>query len=164
MQPAAGSGAGRRPASRYASLCQNGSCQKSESQPLWATLSLLLIAETRGRQATVFTTTFLITMSFIWMNNAARLTGSPSASAALWSLPYSSLCQRVMLRPCHLSSFDAIAQGVNWSMKSWGSGMVSVTVYIWRSVEKCGYVSRLAGSDEKNTDATTDLSSNSMPA
>src|SRR4029077_4260103 len=141
----------------YASLYQNGSCQKSEAQPLWVTLSLLLIAETRGRQATGITTTFLITMSFIWMNSAARLTGSSSASAALKSLPYSSLCQRVMLRPCHLFSFDAISQGVNCSMKSWGSGTVSVTVYIWRSVAKCGYVSRLAGSDEKYTDAVTDL-------
>src|SRR4029453_11639325 len=58
----------------------------------------------------------------------------------------------------------AISQGVNWSMKSWGSGMVCVTVYICRSVAKCGYVSRLAGSDEKYTDATTDLISISMPA
>ena len=117
-----------------------------------------------GRQTTGMAITFLMTRSFIWMNIVARLTGSSSPSAALWSLPNSSLCQRTMLRPCHLFSFEAISQGVNWSMKSWGSGEVWVTVYICRSVAKCGYVSRLAGSDEKNTEATTDLISISMPA
>src|SRR5713226_3714631 len=37
--------------------------------------------------------------SFMRMNKAARLTGSSSPSAAWNALSYSSLCQRVMLRP-----------------------------------------------------------------
>jgi hypothetical protein len=63
---------------------QNGRYQKSESQPLWMALRILLpMAATRGRQATGITTTFLISRSFIWMKSAARLTGSNSASAVL---------------------------------------------------------------------------------
>src|SRR5213593_655473 len=102
--------------------------------------------------------------SFIRMNMAARLTGSISASADFQSLSYSSLRHRVGFRPSHLFSLDATSQEVNWSMRRWGSGWVIVVVYIWRSVEKCGYVSQLAGSEAKNTEATTDFSSISMPA
>ena len=68
------------------------------------------------------------------------------------------------LRPSHLFSLDATSHEVNWSMNRWGSGWVMVVVYIWRSVAKCGYVSQLAGSDAKNTEATTDFISISMPA
>ena len=39
-----------------------------------------------------------------------------------------------------------------------------VVVYIWMSALKCGNVSQFAGSEAKNTDATTDLISTSMPA
>ena len=49
-------------------------------------------------------------------------------------------------------------------MNTRGSGALIVVLYIWRSAWKCEYVSGLAGSDEKNTDATTDFSSSSIPA
>ena len=75
-----------------------------------------------------------MTSSFILMKSAARLTGSSSDSAARKSLSYSSLRQRVMLRPCHLLSFEATSHDVNWFMNSSGSGWVMVVVYIWMSV------------------------------
>src|SRR5262249_22166065 len=110
------------------------------------------------------TTLSLMTRSFILMKRAARFTGSSSVSAALKDLSYSSFRQRVMFVPCHLFSLVATFQEQNTSMKSAGSGCVCVVVYIWRSVEKCGKVSGLATSEEKNTDATTDFSSTLMPA
>jgi hypothetical protein len=96
----------------------------------------LLTAATRGRCTTGITTTFWMTMSFILMKSAARFTGSISASAARKVLSYSSLRQRVMLRPWYLLSLDAISHDVNWFMNSSGSGIVIVVVYIWTSVEK----------------------------
>src|SRR5262249_2647465 len=68
-----------------------------------------------------------------------------------------------MLRPAHLFSFAEISQETNCRIPSCGSIPISV-LYIWRSVEKCEYVSRLAASEEKYADATTDLSSTSIPA
>ena len=92
------------------------------------------MAATRGRKTTGTTTTFWMTRSFILMKSAARLTGSSSASDARKALSYSSLRQRVMLRPCHLLSLVATSQEVNWFMKYSGSGEVAVVVYIWISV------------------------------
>ena len=51
-----------------------------------------------------------------------------------------------------------------WSMKRSASGAVMVVVYICMSAQNFGYVSGLATSDEKNTDAVTDFSSRSTPA
>src|SRR4029453_4145626 len=131
--------------------------QKSESQPLCSSRSLLAMARTRGRQTTGITTTFWMARSFILMYMPPRLTGSSSPSAALYSLSASSFRQRVMLRPCHLFSFEETSHDVNAIMNSSGSGWVMVVVYIWMSVEKCGYVSRLAGWEEKYTEAVIDL-------
>ncbi len=66
------------------------------------------------------------------------MTGSISASAARQVLSYSSLRQRVGLRPCHLFSLVATSHEQNWSMNRCGSGWVIVVVYIWRSVPKWG--------------------------
>src|SRR5262245_14678473 len=110
------------------------------------------------------TAAWLQSRSFILMKNDARLTASNSTSAACQSLSYSSLRQRVTLRPAHLLAFWATSEDRNWFMKYWGSGETMVVLNIWRSAEKCGYVSALLGSEEKNTEATTDFSSTSRPA
>src|SRR4029450_843127 len=68
-----------------------------------------------------------------------------------------------MLRPAHLFSFAEISQETNCRIPSCGSIPIELA-YIWRSVEKCEYVSTLAPSEEKYTDAHTDLSSTSIPA
>src|SRR5438445_433883 len=80
------------------------------------------------------TTMFWMTRSFILTNSAARLTGSSSVSAARNSLSYSSLRQRVMLRPWNLLSLVETSHDVNWFMKVSGSGWVMVVVYIWMAV------------------------------
>src|SRR6266704_657550 len=107
------------------------------------------MAATRGRNTTGMTTTFWMTSSFILMNSAARLTGSSSLSPERKSLSYSSLLQRVMLRPCHLFSLEETSHDVNWFMNSSGSGWVMVVVYIWMSVYNLEYVSGLPTSEEK---------------
>ena len=50
------------------------------------------------------------------MKSAARLTGSISDSAAFHARSYSSLRQRVLLRPAHLFSLAAASQETNGSM------------------------------------------------
>src|SRR6266581_6081099 len=123
-----------RPSCAYA-LDQYGTAQKSESQPLWTTSRIRFeIAATRGRNTTGMITTFWMTRSFSFTKSAARLTGSISASAAFQVRSYSSLRQRVGLRPDHLFSLEATSHEVNWSMKRCGSGWVIVVVYIWMSV------------------------------
>src|SRR5258708_31596866 len=67
-----------------------------------------------------------MTMAFILMNSAARLTGSSSPWADLNTSSYSLLCQRVMFRPCHLLSLAAASHEQNWLMKISGSGCVMV--------------------------------------
>src|SRR6187402_412480 len=69
-----------------------------------------------------------------------------------------------MFRPCHLFSFVEASHEQNWLMKISGSGCVCVVWYIWTSQKNLVYVSTLATSDEKNTDATTCFNSRSMPA
>src|SRR4051812_17341566 len=98
------------------------------------------------------------------MNCAARFTGSSSVCDALKASSASLLVQRVMLRPCHLLSLAATSHETNWLRNVSGSGCVIVVVYICRSQPKCGKVSQLATSEEKNTDAVTAFTSMSMPA
>src|SRR5215813_1974363 len=111
-------GAGRRepprPANRSYALDQYASAQKLLSHPLWvASRSRFEAAVTAGRATTGMTTTFWITRSFILMNRAARLTGSISCSAALHSLSYSSLRQRVLLVSANLLSLAETSHDVN---------------------------------------------------
>src|SRR5205823_2974550 len=87
---------------------------------------------------------------------------SPSASRN--ALSYRSLRQRVMLRPCHLFSFDATSHDTNARMKASGSGTDVVDVNICRSVENFLLVSGFPSSAEKYTDAVTAFSSTSIPA
>ena len=53
---------------------------------------------------------FWMRRSFILMKIAARFTGSISDSAALYVRSYSSLLQRVLLRPAQLLAFVAISR------------------------------------------------------
>src|SRR5687767_11106114 len=69
-----------------------------------------------------------------------------------------------MLRPRHLFSLVAPSHEQYWFMKRSGSGCGIVVLYICRSLKNLVYVSGLATSEEKYTEATTDLSSMSMPA
>src|SRR6185503_20940643 len=69
-----------------------------------------------------------------------------------------------MLRPWYLFALEAASHEQNWFMKYCGSGALIVVLYICRSALKCGNVSELAASELKNTEATTDFSSSSMPA
>src|ERR1700682_2995920 len=69
-----------------------------------------------------------------------------------------------MLRPCHLFAFDEISHDTYWFMKISGSGSGIVVLYIWMSAKNLVYVSGLATSEEKYTEATMDFSSTSMPA
>src|SRR5262245_1864567 len=88
----------------------------------------VLLRQTRG-----ITTTFWVSMSFIRMNRAARLTGSISLSAAFQSRSYSSCRHRVVLRAAHLFSFEQISAVVKFDMKVCGSGAPGPTLYICRS-------------------------------
>ena len=97
------------PCRGHGSRYQSFRFQKSLSQPLKVALSLCDIAATQRRFTTGITATSSTTISFILMNNAARLTGSSSPWAARKILSYSSLRQRVGLMPCHLLSFEAIS-------------------------------------------------------
>src|SRR5262249_14914075 len=117
----------------HASRYQDDRWPRSPSQPLMSPLTLLEMAETRGRYTTGMTAWSPQARSFMRMKRAARLTGSSSPSAARNALSYSSLRHRVMLRPCHLFSFDAASQEVNWFMNTSASGCVMVVVYIWMS-------------------------------
>src|SRR5262249_16921547 len=114
----------------HASRYQSARFHKSLSQPDLTVWSLLDTACTFGRLTTGITVGSLQTRSFMRMNNAARLTGSSSPSAARNALSYSSLRQPVILRPCHLFSFVAISQEVNWRMNTSGSGCVMFMLYI----------------------------------
>src|SRR5215471_9082058 len=123
------------PLINHVSRYQSFRFQKSLSQPLKVALSLLDIAATQRRLTTGMTTPSSTTMSFILMNNTARLTGSSSLWAARKVLSYSSLRQRVGLVPCHLLSFEAISHDTNCCIKRSGSGTEGVpVVYIWISV------------------------------
>jgi hypothetical protein len=68
------------------------------------------------------------------------------------------------LRLAHLLAFCDICSVVNCSMKNCGSGCVMVVVNICMSAQNFWYVSGFAKSLPKNTEATTLLSSRSMPA
>src|SRR5439155_1493731 len=93
---------------RHDVLCQKASRQNVESQPERSIpLRRTLDADTPLRHSTGMTTTFWITRSFILTKSAARFTGSSSESAARYARSYSSLRQRVMLRPCHVLAFEA---------------------------------------------------------
>src|SRR5262249_39687845 len=74
------------------------------------------------------------------------------------------LRQRTTFWPCHLFALEAISQETNRSMNAWASGASGPVVYIWRSAVNCRYVSGFPGSEEKNTEPTTDFSSTSKPA
>src|SRR5262245_60870237 len=126
--------------------------------------SLALTAAVRLRQTSGITIISFTTMSFMRMNIAARLTGSNSTSAAFQSLSYSALRKRVGFRNPHRFDFWAAWPDRNWFMKNCGSGETIPVLYICMSAEKWLRVSALAGSDEKNTEATTDFSSTSRPA
>ena len=67
------------------------------------------------------------------MNIAERLAGSSSDCAAVWVRSYSSLRQRLMLRPAHLLAFVASSHEQYCYMKTWGSGWVIVVVNICMS-------------------------------
>src|SRR5262249_43661992 len=97
----------------HASRYQFASCQRSRSQPLSGACSPLATVDTRGRYTTGMTVWLPQTRSFMRMNRAARLIGSSSPSAARKVLSYSSLRQRVMLRPCHLFALEASSQEQN---------------------------------------------------
>src|SRR5215467_689779 len=98
---------------RYA-FDQYASDQKLLSHPLCtASRKRFDAAVTAGRATTGMTTTFWITRSFILMNRAARLTGSISCSAALHSLSYSSLRQRVLFVSANLLSLAETSHDVN---------------------------------------------------
>ena len=98
------------------------------------------------------------------MNSAARLTGSSSACAALCVASYSSLRQRVMLRPCHLFSLLRDLPRAELVHEELRVGLRhGRRVHLHVGVE-LGVGVRVGDVDEKNTDAVTDFSSRSMPA
>src|SRR5690349_16946011 len=119
---------------RYPCRVQCDSRQKVDSQPERSIPRRLTTdTETPLRHSTGITTVPWMIRSFILMKSAARLTGSSSVSAAEYARSYSSLRQRVTLRPCHLLAFDATSHETNWFMKYCGSGAFGPFVYIWRS-------------------------------
>src|SRR4029453_6113858 len=116
--------------------------QQFEPQPLISVpWSRLETADALPRQRNGTITTFWVSRSFIRMKWAARFTGSISVSAARKSRSYSSLRQRVELRPAHLFSFCETSHDTYGSMNRWGSGARVLKAYIWISAEKCDDVS-----------------------
>src|SRR5262245_1550200 len=81
----------------------------SAAQPLIGACSLLAIAVGFERTINGTTAWSLQTMSLRRTSIAARLTGSSSLSAARNRRSYSSLRQRVTLRPSHLLALEAIS-------------------------------------------------------
>src|SRR3989442_3130600 len=148
----------------YGSLYQWARFQRFESQPLISVpRSRFETADALPRQRKGTTTTCWVRRSFIRTKCAARLTGSISVSAARNSRSYSSLRQRVELRPAHLFSFWAISQDTKGSMNRWGSGEPLLKLYICRPAEKLDDVSRFARAVEKNTAGTIGFTSSSIP-
>src|SRR5262249_59501569 len=126
--------------------------QQFESQPLISVpWSRFETADALPRQSNGTITTFWVSRSFIRMKWAARLTGSISVSAARKSRSYSSLRQRVALRPAHLFSFCEASHDTKGSMNRCGSGDPELKLYICRSAVKWEDVSRLAGAVGKDT-------------
>src|SRR5687768_8931222 len=144
-------------------LCQSKMRPLSCVQPLIGACRLLPSALSLGRETIGTTTCALQMRSLSLISSAARLTGSSSISEARKVLSYSSLRQRVTLRPRYLLALLATSHEQNSSMKRPGSGPPRVMVYICRSAWKCALVSGLAASPEKNTVAEVAFSSTSMP-
>src|SRR5262249_60648387 len=132
--------------------------QQFESQPLISVpWSRFETADALPRQSNGTITTFWVSRSFIRMKWAARLTGSISVSAARKSRSYSSLRQRVALRPAHLFSFCEASHDTKGSMNRCGSGDPELKLYICRSAVKWEDVSRLAGAGGKETGGAEDI-------
>ena len=68
------------------------------------------------------------------------------------------------LRPAHLFSLAATSQETKGSEADGWGPLVKWKAYIWMSASNSRGVSGLPGSVPKNTDATTDFSSISIPA
>src|SRR5471032_1518320 len=91
------------------------------SQPLRSQTSLSFTAATSGRETTGITTCSFTIISLHLISMPARFTGSSSVVAALKTLSYSLLCQRVLLRPDHLFSFCAMSHETKVRRKISGS-------------------------------------------
>src|SRR6201996_3074110 len=137
---------------------------RSRSQPVSGAEIDLLNAVTCARTATGTTWPALQVRSFIWMNSAARLTGSSSFSDKRNSLSYSGLDQRHLFCSCQPLAFWHASHDTHCCMKRSGSVPARVLRNISMSAKNLPYVSGLVRSDEKNTEACPVFSSSSMPA